>query len=329
MDDLVSVVVSVYNAEQVLGKTWDCIANQTYRNLEIILVDDGSTDSSGRICDAFAEKDPRCKVIHKPNGGQGSAKNAGLEISSGAFLFFPDCDDTFSLDMIRTLHEAIVKDSSYDLALSRFKVAHPWDTPINPYRDTEEELKTKEYSRDDLIHGLFGKTDDRFVYGWNKLYRKELLENLWCGDYPRHQDFDFNFRVFLRTNKAVFVDKELYHWVQWSGSKTHQPDTWDIFYTCRTEILYDSWKKLSPENGKYAPYLLDALYRALVFWEEWSRKSGSFHEVKALCEEYRKKTAKAYIKSTGINPFKKAACLTLLSFPEFSHFVMRITHNAR
>lgn len=329
MDDLVSVIVPVYNAEQVLGRALDCIANQTYRNLEIILVDDGSTDSSGKICDSFAEKDPRCLVIHKANGGQGSAKNAGQIIASGIFLFFPDCDDTFSLDMIRILHEAIVKETSYDLAISRFKVTQNWDTDINPLIDSEEKLKTEEFSRDDLINGLFGKSDDRFVYGWNKLYRKELLDNLWCNDYPRHQDFDFNFRVFLRTKKAVFVDNDLYHWVQWSGSKTHQPDTWDIYYHCRTEILYDNWKQLSPENGKYAPLLLDALYRALVFWEEWSRKSGNFSEVKALCEGYRKKTVKAYIKTEGINPFKKAACLTLLSFPEFSHFVMKITHNAR
>ena len=329
MEDLVSVIVSVFNTEQVLGRTLDCIANQTYRNLEIILVDDGSTDSSGKICDAFAERDSRCRVIHKQNGGQGSAKNAGQEIASGAFLFFPDSDDTFSLDMIRILHEVIVKNSSYDLAITGFRISENWDTDTNPFIHSDEELKTAEYTQDELIQGLFGKSDDRFVYGWNKLYRKDLLDSLWCRDFPRHQDFDFNFRVFLRTRKAVFVDKELYHWVQWSGSKTHQPNTWDIYYQCRTAILYDNWVHLSPENGEYARYLLDALYRALVFWEEWSRKSGNFQDVKVQCNGYRKKTLKAYIKTKGISTVKKAACLTLLSFPEFSHFVMKVTHNAR
>ena len=118
MAELVSVIVPVYNAESVLPKTLSCIADQTYRNLEIILVDDGSTDSSGAICDRFAETDGRCKVIHKANGGQGSAKNAGLTIASGEFLFFPDSDDIFSRDMVRILYEAVSKDPEYDLAIS-------------------------------------------------------------------------------------------------------------------------------------------------------------------------------------------------------------------
>ena len=329
LDDLVSVIVSVYNVEHVLNQTLDCIANQTYRNLEIILVDDGSTDSSGKICDAFAKTDSRCKVIHKPNGGQGSAKNKGQEIASGAFLFFPDSDDTFNLDMIRILHEVITKDSAYDLAMSAFKTVETWNTDTTPFLHVKEDFKTQEYNQNELIQGLFEKTDDRFIYGWNKLYRKELLENLWCADYPRHEDFDFNFRVFLRTKKAVFVDKELYHWVQRSGSKTHQPDTWDLNYCCRSEILYDNWAHLLPENTKYAPLLLDALYRTMVFWEEWSRKSGNFNEVKAICGDYRKKTLTAYIKAKEINPARKIASLTLLACPWFAHVVMILTHNAR
>ena len=83
MNRLISVIVAIFNVEHVLERTLSCISNQTYRNLEIILVDDGSTDSSGLICDAFAEKDPRCKVIHKQNGGQGSAKNAGQAVANG------------------------------------------------------------------------------------------------------------------------------------------------------------------------------------------------------------------------------------------------------
>ena len=109
-------------------------------------------------------------------------------------------------------------------------------------------LPITEYSQQAMIQGLFRRDDDRFIYGWNKLYRKDLLDNLWCGDYPRHQDFDFNFRVFLRARKAVFVNLELYHWVQWSGSKTHQSNTMDLYYKCRTAILYDNWSHLDPDN---------------------------------------------------------------------------------
>lgn len=324
-NQLISIIVPVYNAERTLERTLFCIANQTYQNLEILLIDDGSTDSSGQLCDTFAKKDPRCKVIHQPNGGQGSAKNAGQRVAKGDFLFFPDSDDTFNLDLVRLLAEALSKDPAYDLALCGFKMVENWDSDTTPLQSQG----MTEYSRDDLIEGLFCQYDDRFVYGWNKLYRKELLDHLWCRDYPRHQDFDFNLRVFLRTNKAVFVNQELYHWVQWSGSKTHQPNTRDLYYRSRTEILYDNWGCLSSENEKYSHFLLDALYKVMVFWEEWSRKSGNFPEVKTLCDDYRKKTTMAYVKNKGIRPVKKKACLMMLKFPSFAHFMMKLTHNAR
>ena len=329
MDDLISVIVPVYNMESVLERTLACVVNQTYRNLEIILVDDGSTDSSGKICDDFANKDPRCRVIHKENGGQGSAKNAGQRVASGQYLIFPDSDDTFNLDMIRILHDAISKDSSYDIAISGMEQVDGWDSDLTPSANITEALPLVEYSRDDLIRGLFDGFDDRFVYGWNKLYKKDLLDGLWCGDYPRHQDFDFNYRAYLRTKRAIIVDLKLYHWVQWAGSKTHQSNTWDLYYKCRTAILYDNWAHLTPENKKYEPYLLDALYRTMVFWEEWCRKSGNIPEVNSLCNDYRKKTRKAYINNQEIGFFRKGFCLTMLAFPHLSHLVMKLTSNAR
>lgn len=329
MDDLISVIVPVYNMESVLERTLACVVNQTYQNLEIILVDDGSTDSSGKICDNFANKDPRCKVIHKKNGGQGSAKNAGQKAATGKYLFFPDSDDTFNLDLVRILHEAIRKDPSYDIAISGMARVDGWNSDNMPPALPVDGIPTIEYTRDSLIRGLFEGPDDRFIYGWNKLYRKDLLEGLWCGDYPRHQDFDFNFRVFLRTKKTVFVDMKLYYWVQWAGSKTHQSNTWDLYYKSRTAILYNNWQTLASEDHKYERYLLDALYRAMVFWEEWCRKSGNFPEVKSLCDDYLTKTRKAYVMNREIRLFRKVFCLTMLAFPSLSHLVMKLTSNAR
>ena len=328
MAELVSVIVPVYNAESVLPKTLSCIADQTYRNLEIILVDDGSTDSSGAICDRFAETDGRCKVIHKANGGQGSAKNAGLTIASGEFLFFPDSDDIFSRDMVRILYEAVSKDPEYDLAISGMEMVSGRDTGTISPDDSDAAVQTVVYSKDELVQGLFRKHDDRFVFGWNKLYRRKLLEGLRSGDYPRHQDFDFNLRVFLRAEKAVYVDRNLYHWVQWSGSKTHQPDTWDLYYECRTAILSDNLESLSGENRRFDHLLLDALYRAMVFWEERSRKSGRFKAVRTKCRNYTKATLWRYIRCRRIRVGKKIVCILLLSFPSFAHFVMKVTKNA-
>ena len=306
----------------------ECISNQTYKNLEIILIDDGSTDSSGRICDEFAEQDSRCKVIHKENEGQGAAKNAGLAIASGEFLFFPDSDDIFSPDMVRILYEAISKDPEYDLAISGMEMVSDRDTGTISPDESDAEIQTVVYSKDELVLGLFRKHDDRFVFGWNKLYRRKLLEGLRSGDYPRHQDFDFNLRVFLRAEKAVYVDRNLYHWVQWSGSKRHQPDTWELYYECRTAILSDNLESLSGENRRFDHLLLDALYRAMVFWEERSRKSGRFKAVRTKCRNYTKATFRRYIRCRRIRVGKKIVCILLLSFPSFAHFVMKVTKNA-
>ena len=99
--DLISIIVPVYNTEQFLPRCLACIERQTYRNLEIILVDDGSTDRSGAICDEFARKDPRARVIHQENQGLWAARNAGQRVAMGDFLIFPDSDDYFHADMLR------------------------------------------------------------------------------------------------------------------------------------------------------------------------------------------------------------------------------------
>ena len=103
VEDLISIIVPVYNVDEYLKQSVDSILSQTYKNLEIILVDDGSTDCSGKICDEYAEKDCRVKVIHKTNGGQGKARNCGIEISSGKYLSFLDSDDFMESGCIEEL----------------------------------------------------------------------------------------------------------------------------------------------------------------------------------------------------------------------------------
>ena len=104
--ELVSVIVPVYNVEQFLEKCIESICCQTYSQMEIILVDDGSTDRSGAVCDEWAQKDSRIRVIHKQNGGLSDARNAGIEIAVGSWLMFVDSDDTIAPDTIERLHQA-------------------------------------------------------------------------------------------------------------------------------------------------------------------------------------------------------------------------------
>ena len=108
----ISVIVPVYNVEKYLTKCVDSIMNQTYKDLEIILVDDGSTDNSGKICDEYVKKDKRFKVIHKKNGGLSDARNVGIKNSTGEYLSFIDSDDYIDNDMIECLYNACIKNNA-------------------------------------------------------------------------------------------------------------------------------------------------------------------------------------------------------------------------
>lgn len=122
MSDLVSVIVPVYNVEKYLARCLDSIINQTYTNLEIILVDDGSKDSSGQICDEYAAKDQRIKVIHKQNGGLSSARNAGLDIASGSYIEFVDSDDWIDKDTVKENLELIINENSNVVFFNHYQV---------------------------------------------------------------------------------------------------------------------------------------------------------------------------------------------------------------
>ncbi len=119
--ELISIIVPVYNIESYLPRCLETISKQTYQNLEIILIDDGSTDSSGSICDKFAKKDHRAKVIHQQNAGPSGARNTGMAYASGEYLMFVDGDDYLHTDAVNTLWDAINSGLQYDMAIGGFK----------------------------------------------------------------------------------------------------------------------------------------------------------------------------------------------------------------
>ena len=118
MKDLISVIIPVYNVEKYLKKCLDSVINQTYKNLEIILVDDGSSDKSGLICDEYTKLDKRIKVVHKKNEGLSSARNTGLDIAKGKYISFIDSDDFVSIYMYEIMYKEIIKNNR-DIVIAR------------------------------------------------------------------------------------------------------------------------------------------------------------------------------------------------------------------
>ena len=176
---LISIIVPIYNAELHLSQCLKSITGQTYHNLEIILINDGSTDNSGNICNEFATIDKRIIVLHKENGGISSARNKGLDIAKGEYIAFSDDDDILHTNMIELLYNNLIH-SNADIAMCNTLSIHPHKNipPIDIQQYNTQLLSSKE-----LLHIVFkSSTDDPMHINsnciWNKLYKKNYINNV-------------------------------------------------------------------------------------------------------------------------------------------------------
>lgn len=208
--DKISVIVPVYNVEKYLSKCVDSIIKQTYRNLEIILIDDGSPDNCGAICDEYAEKDNRIKVIHKPNGGLSDARNAGLDIATGEYIAFVDSDDYIAENMIEKLYERLIKDGS-DMALCGFEYVNE---SYGSAEDNKTDITNCIVDEKGFFNEMYGCNQVYCVVAWNKLYKKALFENE-RYDYAKcHEDQFIIHRLVMKCNKISFLEDKLYFYLR-------------------------------------------------------------------------------------------------------------------
>ncbi len=322
--DLVSVIVPVYNTEKWLPHCLESISGQTWRDLEIILVDDGSTDGSGRICDDFAEKDCRCRVIHQENRGLWAARNTGLDAARGAFIFLPDSDDYFHHDMVRILLEAIRSENGYELAFSGVQMT--W----SPEEDTSGpvDIRISPIASENPVKDLFDyRKSLLYAVVWNKLYRKETIADLRFRDLPRSQDLDFNLRLLMRSPSIVQVYNPLYYWIQRTDSITHLKGTAEVAYRCTVKLLSDKLSDPSTGEETHRPILLSQLYKKMSLWKGCAWKTDRYEEVRKLSRSYDAISRKDYLACRRIGVAEKALVLSLLGLPALTHGLMRLTNN--
>lgn len=212
-EPLISVIVPVYNVDKYLERCVQSIVGQTYENLEILLIDDGSSDLSGQFCDAWSAKDYRILVIHKQNGGQSEARNYGLDLALGDYIGFVDSDDFVVVEMYRILYREICKRQS-DMAECRMVQfeGEPSKEIFNLDNQTSYVFETKEIVRALLDGCYFTDTVP------NMLIKSEIAKSVHFEVGKIHEDILWPYRVLVLCKRAVLTDKVLYAYYQRQGS---------------------------------------------------------------------------------------------------------------
>ena len=312
---LISVIVPVYKVEKYLNKCVESIVNQTYKNLEIILVDDGSPDKCPEICDEWADKDSRIRVIHKKNGGLSSARNAGLDTMTGTLVGFIDSDDYILPEMYEKLYNAMIENNA-DLSICSYSRVDENDNPI-PYKNKMKE-SIKVVSRDEALSS-FITSPFAAEYGvlWSKLYKSEIFNGLRFPNVNGHEDTATIHRVIGACNKIVLLNQVLYVYRKNSEGLTGTlaRKKFDIheFYD-RKFIAFDRYNYFMSINR---PDLAKTAWKHAHFALAYTLKRVNYFEYKHEISPFLSQTICGLIKSCKFTYWLRALNLVRLMLCSF------------
>jgi glycosyltransferase involved in cell wall biosynthesis len=209
MEELVSVIIPVYKVEKFLARCIDSVLNQTYKNLEIILVNDGSPDNSLAICRKYAKSDTRIKIIDKKNGGLSSARNAGLDLMNGRYVCFVDSDDVIVPDFVETLYNLSLK---YNSLLVQCECEHVYPTTV--IQDAKHILDYKKTAQEIFL----SKSREFSVRAWDKFYHESLFSDLRFPEGIIYEDDVVAYKILYKAREIVITSRRLYYYYQTNDS---------------------------------------------------------------------------------------------------------------
>jgi glycosyltransferase involved in cell wall biosynthesis len=288
--DKISVIVPAYNCEDTIERCINSIQNQTYKNLEIIVVNDGSIDSTEEVLKSLQSEDERLRVISIPNGGVSHARNTGIDNATGDYISFVDSDDYIDKEMYETLHKIIIK---FDV-----KIAHC------SYKNVDGESviavgNTGKITIQDHDEAIKCLLSGRMFSGgnWNKLYAQQLFEDIRFDETIMfNEDILVNYELFDKVEKSAYLDRAFYNYVSNDNSSTHSLTSnigsENVALVAEKMAFMSSGKSYQAEaDYRYAYYSL-CLYRAYVFsrnTEENEKKILTKQKIKKLRSIFRGK----------------------------------------
>lgn len=299
---LVTVIIPVYNAEEYLDRCIKSVINQSYKNIEIILVDDGSTDNSGSICDKYKDVDKRIKTIHKENAGVSEARNSGLEMASGYYINFVDADDYIDKDMIRKLVTAIENTKS-EIAI------------CNYYYNKSTNLENT-MSVTNIMEKILSKKYFR-GYVFNKLYKKELINKIrFHSDIYIAEDLLFNCEYLLKCKKCSYLNEKLYYYCDNKNSTLNKK------INSKYLTIIDAYEKIEKIYKENYSEIIEKLYEDIlkIICDIIYRNSKNCEEERLNIMDLmpqKKKYYKILMNSKKISIYKKAEIYIYSKFPIF------------
>lgn len=311
-EDLISVIVPVYNVEKYIKNCIDSIINQTYKNLEIILIDDGSKDNSGKICDEYTKLDNRIKAIHKKNGGLSDARNVGIDNATGKYITFIDSDDYVENDYVEYLYK-LIKKYNVKMSISSYKVICKNETKIIDMakNNKDEKLKTQECLRKMLCEKGFT------VSACTKMYEKSLFSDIRFPLGKLCEDNGTTYKLILKCENIIYGNKSNYHYYKRNNSimtskfTKHRLDIIDL-----TDEMVDVVEKEYPE-------LIDTLEKrkitvrfSILRQMVTSKLDDEMKEKEKEIINYIKSKRKDILKNKEIDKRDKIALISLLLHKE-------------
>lgn len=283
--DLVSIIVPVYNVEQYLDRCMHSIINQTYSNLEIVLIDDGSTDKSGELCDQWAEKDARIKVVHKKNEGQAKARNVGLDLISGEYVGYVDSDDWIESDMFMYLYTMI---NEYDVDVAFCDHEYSRREKKNKHKQIGKEcvsvLSDRELNKQ--FYRIEGGKSSHAV--WGGLYRFECIKDVRFLEGHITEDILYRYEVNKKVGKIAFSNlKKYYYFVNSQGTTISKLSKKDLSLFKIWDIIVE--KEKGNENYQYA--LLNRMRATYTLYVKYLLKGNNDvdeNEIKQWKSEIKK-----------------------------------------
>lgn len=286
----VSIIVPVYNVEKYIDKCIDSILGQTFNNFEVILIDDGSTDSSSIKCDEYTRRDSRIKVIHKKNEGLSVARNLGIKNAKGRYITFIDSDDYIGEEYIKILYDYITINKA-DIAMCSFKRFKSNNEVIDYYIDDKISiLNSKE-----CLENLYNREWLNYVTVWGNLYKKELFNNIKFPEGKINEDLFIIHKLYLEAKKIIYNNSQLYFYRQTEGSITNKKFTYKNFDDLEA---FEEHINYYIEN-KYHDLEIQAIHRYCYhlkyFYRRFKNDVGDLKGLKIIREKH--KNIKKYVRS--------------------------------